>query len=255
MNLVSNPKASPTATKGVGQQLSATLAPLLKSLRELTHKALALLDAKPPRERAALAALAIAGLVATELFVVLPIRSERAALAAAVLAQKQDELDAEQAQRDQWMAEQTAIEARLVHVAAELRERGAAAAQGESLALWLQRALADQAVKVVALRDLGMQEIETTPSAPAAHDSTDAATTTTAAPSADKSHPPLYRHRYELTVCGPVPHLTGAVQALAGRMLPLRIERVRLASVADGTEVRATLVFTIITAERTWITL
>ena len=44
------------------------------------------------------------------------------------------------------------------------------------------------------------------------------------------------------------------MQRLGERLLPLRIERVRLAS-ADGLKVQATLTFVVIAAERTWITL
>ena len=230
----------------------------LPLLRELWQRLRAHLDGMAPRERLALAAVGLALLGAIEVGLVWPVREQRQAITAAVTAQELAESDAQQALLDQRSAEDAALQSRLDEVDRELARHGAGRLHSEPLAAWLARALAGQAVQVVALRDLALEELDTTPASasdPGADGATSAAAgaghTTGAVPA---QHAPLYRHRYELTLGGDVDELSAAVQRLGERLLPLRIERVRLAS-ADGLKVQATLTFVVIAAERTWITL
>lgn len=243
--------------------LAQRLRPLIGSWRRAT----AALDARPPRERAALGAMAVAALVALELLVVWPIRDQRGAVVGAVQAQLQADAAARQALQEQQEAEASTWQARLIKAERELRNHGHGHARGEALGTWLQRALADQAVALVALRDLGVQEAETPAAAAEAHPAAPAAASSAAAPaaattpagtSAATAEPaalPLFRLRYELTLDGDVASLTAAVQALGQRMRPLRIERLRVAAGVGGVGARATLVFVIVTPERAWISL
>lgn len=220
------------------------------------------IDAMPPRQRGALALLVVAALAAAELMWVLPARDRRVTVVQAMAAEQRATEDAEQARRGQETQEQSALEARLAAVEVELRRRGAGSVRSESLGLWMQRALAGQAVRVVALRDLGIVEIDTNAAtaenagdaaAPVVSAATAAADPSTAAHGATpQAQPPLFRHRYELTLAGDVNELATAMQTLAERMLPLRIERVRVSS-RDGTVIHAALGFFVVTSERTWI--
>ena len=215
------------------------------------------LDGKPPRERLALAALAVASLGALEVGLIQPVREQRQIVARAVAEQQRAVADAEQARLELQAAEQAALQTRLERVERELSRRGAGPAQAESLAGWLARVLAGQAVRVVSLRDLALQELDTTPASasdPGAPGAGGEPPQDGAPDGAARQHPALYRHRFELTLAGEVGGLASAVQHLGQRMLPLRIERVHLAS-PDGRSVQATLTFVVIAPERTWITL
>jgi hypothetical protein len=271
------------------------------------------IDAMPPREKGAWAMLAVAAIAAAEFGWALPIREQRERVVAAEVAEHEAAQQAEQTRREQLAAEQTALELRLANAESQLARHGAAPARSESLGRWMQRALAGQPVRVLALRDLGVSQIDaatlaqalssapSAPSAPSAHaahaalaaqpeqaapasaasaDATATATATATAnataagvavaaaaapnaeshmtpqPSADATtaQPPLFRHRWELTITGSVEQLAAAVHTLAERMAPLRVERVRLSS-RDGSTVEAALGFVIVTAERTWMTL
>jgi len=206
------------------------------------------LDRKPLRERAALLALACAALLAIEALLVLPQRDRRSSVAGALAAEQQAAQEAEQTDLAQHQAEDQALRERLAHVEQQLRQRGADASRGDTLAGWLRRALIDQPVRVVALRGLGTQELEPPATATAAD------STSPPAAAAAAHAPALYRHRYEITLAGEVNELHAAVQLLGERIAPLRIERVRLWS-ADGKAVQATLGFVVVTSERTWISL
>ncbi|MBI5719462.1 MAG: hypothetical protein HZC37_17480 [Burkholderiales bacterium] len=233
-----------------------------------------LLDTMPSRERLALLALALAALMAAEFLVVLPMREQRQVVASALDAETEAAAAAEQARTEQLAQEQAALESRLAAVEWELRRRGTGGLRSESLGAWMQRALAGQPVRVVALRDQGVQEIDAAAvTAGAAGDGADRAHGASAAngagvpataaavvaaaatdPAAPAAAATLYRHRYELTLAGEVADLGAAMQVLAERLAPLRIERVRLSS-GDGIAVHATLGFVIVAPQRTWIAL
>lgn len=246
--------------------VAACWVPLRRTWTNLTQT----LDAKPERERAAFGALALAVLVALEFLWVLPMRAQRQAVLSAAQAQLEAEQAAALEQQQQQANARAEAEARLVVLERELRAHGVGASQGETLAAWLQRALADQSVTLVSLRDLGTQEAEppaASPAVPGAGPAAEAAAamaapadTATPAPgtgapeAAVPTRAMLYRHRYELTLAGDAAALTAAVQALGERLLPLRLAQVRIAS-GDGVKVQATLAFVVVSPQRVWISL
>lgn len=249
----------------------ATWMAALRAAADRGRARLERIDAIPAREKGALAALVLAGLAAAEFGWVLPQRDRHGAVVAAAVAEQQARQQAEQDRRDQLAQERSAIEWRLATVEVELARRGAASPRSQSLGAWMQSALAGQALRMVALRDAGVSEIEApasmavtsaTNEANAAGGNTppagnDGAASPRAADAPDSSavaQPTLYRHRYELTLAGNVEQLAVALQVLAERLAPLRIERVRFHTGEGGT-VQATLGFVIVTSERTWIAL
>ncbi|MBL8342571.1 MAG: hypothetical protein JNL30_13965 [Rubrivivax sp.] len=235
------------------------------------------IDAMPERQKGGLAALAVVALVTAEFGWVLPIREQRDRVVAASVAEQQAAEEGERQRREHLASEQAAVEFRLAAAETELVRRGAASSRSEPLGKWLQQALTGQPVRVLALRDLGVTEIDTAAlvapaqansattepeaatralTAAAAQAGTDPAHATDGAEQTARahSHPTLYRHRFELTLTGSVDQLIASTGTLAERMAPLRVERVRLHS-RDGVAVELTLGFVIVTAERAWIAL
>ncbi|MBL8323632.1 MAG: hypothetical protein JNJ89_01610 [Rubrivivax sp.] len=258
-------------------KLPVGLASRIAALQAAARTRLDGIDSMPGRQKGGLAALAMVALITAEFGWVLPIREQRDRVVAASLAEQQAAEEGERQRREHLASEQAAIELRLASAENELARRGAAASRSEPLGAWMQRALAGQPVRVLAMRDLGVTEIDTaalaiasTPETPAPGQDTAARAPTAqgAAPGAEptpatdattqaaraSAHPTLYRHRFELTLTGGVDQLIDATGALAERMAPLRIERVRLYS-RDGVAVELALGFVIVTAERAWMTL
>lgn len=259
--------------KAAGMAPAAWL-PTLRAAADRGRAHLERIDAMPAREKGALAALVVAGLAAVEFGWVLPQRDRHGTVVAAAVAEQQAAQRAEQDRRDQLAQAHSAIEWRLADVEVELARRGAASPRSESLGAWMQRTLAGQAVRMVALRDAGVSEIEAPapPTLPAGTGATNDAPAPGSSPppaGADGHAPPLvseasatgaapqptlYRHRYELALAGTVEQLSAVLPVLAERLAPLRVERVRL-HLGEGGTVQATLGFVIVTSERTWIAL
>ncbi|MDP1901095.1 MAG: hypothetical protein Q8K96_11655 [Rubrivivax sp.] len=218
--------------------LRAALARLLQALGRLSERdRLALL----------LAGLSLAG--AAEWFFVWPMHSQRGHIVDAVRAEAQGVSDAarqaEQALR-QAHAEQ---QARAAALDADLAQLGMAQVSGHKLGELVARTLKPQAVRVVTLRELAVEEFQVSAAAPAGA----ALALPEGAPAAPAPRP-LYRHRFELRLAGEVPALLAAVAALEREVRPLRTERLRMAS-SDGRAVELTLAFVVVGTERVWLTL
>jgi hypothetical protein len=218
-------------------------------LRQALARPLQALAALSERDRVALllAGLSLAG--AAEWFLVWPLHAQRTRVVEAVHAEIQGVDDAarqaEQA-RGQAQAEQ---EARARTLARDLDLLGMGEAGGHKLGELLARALAPQAVQVLALRELGVEEFQVDPAA------------NTGAPAVAEGELPaapaaraLYRHRFELRLAGEVPALLAAAAALEREVRPLRAERVRMAS-TDGHAVELTLTLVVVASERVWLAL
>ena len=226
-----------------------------------TRPWLAWLDAVPERDRYAMLAAGLALVGALEMMGVQPMRNKREAIQQAAISEAQNASDAAAAAETDQATQAADVTARLAKVDAELASMGVSAgagagvgpggagSRGESLSFLLSRTLQRQAVQVVSLRALGVQELNlavpTEMAAPAGTVLADAAALSK----------PLYRHRYELTLGGGVAQLTASVAALERGILPLRIERVRLASNGSDNAVQATVTLVTIGLERTWLSL
>ena len=228
-------------------------------LRGGTRPWLLWLEAIPERDRYAMLAAGLALVGALELMGVQPMRDKREAIQRAAIAEAQSVSDAAAATAADQATQAADVTARLAKVEAELAALGVGAgsgvgvgekgARGDSLSFLLSRTLQRQAVNVVSLRALGVQELNLAlpadVAAPAVAGTADAATATKA----------MYRHRYELTLGGEIAQLTASVAALEHGILPLRIERVRLASNGSDNAVQATVTLVTIGLERTWLSL
>ena len=232
-------------------------------LRDSTRPWLARLDAIPERDRYAMLAAGLALVGALELMAVQPMRDKREAIQLAATTEAQGVSDAAAASEADQATQAADVTARLAKVDAELAALGVGAgagagsgagvggrgARGESLSFLLSRTLQRQAVNVVSLRALGVQELNLAVPADAA---TTAGTVIADAAAPSKA---MYRHRYELTLGGEIAQLTASVAALEHGLLPLRIERVRLASTGSDNAVQATVTLVTIGLERTWLSL
>ena len=228
-----------------------------------TRPWLAWLDAVPERDRYAMLAAGLALVGALEVVGVQPMRNKREAIQQAAISEAQNASDAAAAAETDQATQAADVTARLAKVEAELASMGVSAgagagagvgpggagSRGESLSFLLSRTLQRQAVNVVSLRALGVQELNLAVPADAA---TTAGTVIADAAAPSKA---MYRHRYELTLGGEIAQLTASVAALEHGLLPLRIERVRLASTGSDNAVQATVTLVTIGLERTWLSL
>ena len=228
-------------------------------LRGGTRPWLLWLEAIPERDRYAMLAAGLALVGALELMGVQPMRDKREAIQRAATAEAQSVSDAAAATAADQATQAADVTARLAKVEAELAALGVGAgsgvgvgekgARGDSLSFLLSRTLQRQAVNVVSLRALGVQELNL------AVPTDVAATAGTVVADAAAPSKAMYRHRYELTLGGEIAQLTASVAALEHGILPLRIERVRLASNGIDNAVQATVTLVTIGLERTWLSL
>ena len=227
-------------------------------LRGGTRPWLARLDAIPERDRYAMLAAGLALVGALELMGVQPMRDKREAIQRAATTEAQGVSDAAAATEADQATQAADVTARLAKVEAELAALGVGVgsngtgSRGESLSFLLSRTLQRQAVQVVSLRALSVQELNLAVPADVA---AAAGAVVAVVSDAAVSSKPLYRHRYELTLGGDVAQLTASVAALEHGIQPLRIERVRLASNGSDNAVQATVTLVTIGLERTWLSL
>ena len=208
------------------------------------------IDTLGRRDRVALALGLLAALVGFESLVVMPMQSKRQRIALAVSTESQSQSDLQLHAAAELSAQAAATQSRAEELQKNLAalgmKDGLNSAQRESLAELLSRTLGSPRVALVSTRGQPVHAL--TPAA-----SPEAATTQDAAASSAEPATSLFRHRAELTLEGPVPALTDAIDMLEHNVAPLRIERVRLVSQGEHGAVQATVVLTTINAERTWI--
>jgi hypothetical protein len=219
----------------------------LAAVRGAWTRAAARLDALPARERALVLAGVVAAVAAAEMLLVLPLQHKRALVSGAAVQAEQERADSSAAAAQLRQHERAALEAELAAVERELKRRGASPSGGEPLGRVLERLLAQQPVRIQALRELGAESAAALPLPDVA----------TAAASAAVAAPPLLRHRFELVLAGEPAALIGAVRALDRGARPLRIERVRLSAAPDGaaSNVNAAITFVVVGTERLWLSI
>lgn len=235
-------------------------------LRGLRDQAFERLDALPGRDRALVAGLLLALPILVEWVWVWPLHDRRTSIADAVVASRQ-EVDAARLAASQDALQAVAgLERSLQDLDTELARHGSTSRGSEPLSRVFERLLSPQPVHIVALRELPSQDV-VAPSAAGPAATALAAVTGAAADGAPGSADPaamvaaaapavvLVRHRVELELSGEPGHLVAALRALEQGARPLRVERVRLHAVDDRATVHLGIVFTAVTADRSWLTL
>ena len=159
-----------------------------------------------------------------------------------------------------------ALDERSRSLDADLAKLGMAQTSGQQLGTLLTRALQQQAVQVLGLRETAAESIEAAgPAAVSANSPADGATNasdaavgaaamTTGEAGATAPAVALFRHRFELRLQGEVPALLVALSSLERDVKPLRISRVRLEG-AEGRQARLTLALVVLSTERVWLSL
>jgi hypothetical protein len=213
----------------------------IAALRKHAASACARIDALPARERWALMAVAVALVAALELLWIWPMQQRRVQVSGAAQAAMQEQADSAAAAAQASARELAELQAALRAVERDLSRRGVGAVGGEPLGAVFQRLLAAHEVRVQGLRELGYEDIAASPAEAAA-----------SAPAAA-----LVRHRFELVLAGPPAVLVHAVRTLDAGARPLRIERVRLTGTDGeaGETVTASITFSVVGTERSWLTL
>lgn len=240
---------------------------LLVSWRQ---KAIAPLEAMSERDRMALLLAGLALVAAIDWFAVWPMNLQRASIVQAALAQAQATADAAAQAQLELSKAMEALDERARSLDADLAKLGMAQTSGQQLGSLLNRALQQQAVQVLGLRETAAESIEAT--SPAATGTGSAAgalanassaiatAAVGAAPAptgeAGAAAPAvaLFRHRFELRLQGEVPALLVALSTLEHDVKPLRISRVRLEG-AEGRQARLTLALVVLSTERVWLSL
>ncbi len=211
------------------------------------------IDRLNPRDRLALAGGLLAALVGVEMVVVMPMQTKRHHIEQSVIAESASLSGAQQtaqAERQQRLAE---LRTRSETLERKLASLGLGDAQRDSLAGFLQRSLHNHGVALTGVRGLPVETLSIVSDAAPAEATQPAATPGAAPANAAPANVTLYRHRAELKLEGTAAELIPAIGTLERALAPLRIERVLLDAPPAGTPVRATLVVTTISPERTWL--
>ena len=230
-------------------------------------RAIAPLQAMSERDRVALLLAGLALVGAVDWFVVWPMNFQRSSIVQAAIAQAQATSDAAAQAQAEVAKAMAALDERSRNLDADLAKLGMAQSSGQQLGALLSRALQQQAVQVLGLRETAAESIEAAspavggPSAAsdgAANNPTAAATSTPSAATGDTPAvapaAALFRHRFELRLQGEVPALLTALSSLEHEVKPLRISRVRLEG-AEGKQARLTLGLVVLSTERVWLSL
>ncbi len=230
------------------------------------QKAIAPLQAMSERDRMALLLAGLALVGAVDWFAVWPMNHQRDSIVQAARAQAQATADAAAQAQDELAKAMAALDERSRSLDADLAKLGMAQTSGQQLGTLLTRALQQQAVQVLGLRETAAESIEAAgPAAVAANSPADEATnasgaadgaapTTTGEAGATAPAVALFRHRFELRLQGEVPALLVALSSLERDVKPLRISRVRLEG-AEGKQARLTLALVVLSTERVWLLL
>ena len=251
--------------------MSLNIAGLQKSLlASRQQRAIAPLQAMSERDRVALLLAGLALVGAVDWFAVWPMNHQRDSIVQAARAQAQATADAATQAQEELAKAMAALDERARSLDADLAKLGMAQTSGQQLSTLLTRALQQQAVQVLGLRETAAESIEAaSPAAVAAHSPADGAANASGAAAAAVvgatasslgevgATPPavaLYRHRFELRLQGEVPALLVALSALERDVKPLRISRVRLEG-AEGQQARLTLALVVLSTERVWLSL
>ena len=231
------------------------------------QRAIAPLQAMSERDRVALLLAGLTLVGAVDWFVVWPMNIQRGSIVQAAIAQAQATADAAAQAQAEVAKAMAALDERSRNLDADLAKLGMAQSSGQQLGALLTRALQQQAVQVLGLRETAAESIEAASPAAAgtgaaidgaAHSPAAAATSTPSAATGETAAAApvaaLFRHRFELRLQGEVPALLTALSSLERQVKPLRIARVRLEG-AEGKQARLTLGLVVLSTERVWLSL
>ena len=222
-------------------------------MRERLVAAVARIDALPRRERLALAGGMLALAIGVQSLWIAPTRAKRVAIAASSAESERSRSEAERAAAAERTAAFEALRKRNSELEAKLAALGLKASQREPVGAFVTRSLHGEGVRLAGLTALPVEEIVIADLPLAAPDS--AAGDAANAGAAPTTRAPLYRHRTELRLEGPVKSVLRAIEQIERDLVPLRIERVRLSPAGNAGAVQASMVLTTISEERTWLAL
>lgn len=212
------------------------------------------IDALSHRDRVVLLAGLLAALIAIDVQLVLGMRDRR--LAALQTQAQQPVVDQAQIAA----AAHAEREARLKEVRLKLDQRRkelarlGLASPPQAIFDELRKTMALPGVQVLSLKALP-DKAEDQPAAADAASAPDAAASDAPATQAAAAPPPVYRHRTEVRIAGPLAEVTRIVQSFEQPTLPLRLERVRFSAAADPAQVEAWFVLLTIGQDHTWLAL
>ncbi len=198
-------------------------------------------DQLPPRDRMSMAAGLVAALIGLEVTVLMPMATKRNVIAQSVQAQTDSETEARTAARTEQQQRLDALTQRQKELEAKLAAIGLHQLHRDALADFVQRAASSQGAVLTGLRALPIEELQVA--------------TAVAADPAAAAAPQMFRHRAEVTIEGPAVGVAQSIGLLEHKLKPLRVESVQLTADPQGGIVRARVVLTTISQERTWLAL
>ncbi|TAK76875.1 MAG: hypothetical protein EPO12_15760 [Aquabacterium sp.] len=224
----------------------------LEALKKVTGP----IDALSRRDRMVLLAGLVAGLVALDVQVVLGMRERRVAAEQAQAAQPvTDQAQIAAAAREERAARLKDIQKKLEQRHKELAQQGLASPP-QAIFEELRKTLALPGVQVLSLKALpdvaDNEPVAEAASSPQIAGSEGEGQPAAAAPA---TPPPVYRHRTEVRIAGPLAEVSRIVQSFERPTLPLRLERVRFSAAADPSKVEAWFVLLTIGQDHTWLAL
>jgi len=213
------------------------------------------IDALSRRDRYSLLGGMLAVAIGVQAMWLLPMRDKRLAITSSVAEEDRSRSDALAAATDEKAQALELLRGHNTELETELAALGLKATQREPVSGFVARTLRGNGVRLAALAALPVEEL-TLPTLAGEADA--AAAATPASGPAAAASPTLFRHRAEVRFEGPVQGVVQTLAQLERELVPLRVERVRLSPVAGaGTAgaVRASVVLTTISQERTWLAL
>lgn len=209
------------------------------------------IDALPRRERLALAGGMLALAIGVQSLWIAPTRAKRVAIAESSAESERSRSESEQAAATERAASLEELRKRNGELQDKLAALGLKASQREPVGAFVKRSLHGEGVRLAGLTALPVEEIVIADLALAANDGV----ATDAANAASTPRAPLYRHRTELRLEGPVRNVVRAIEQIERDLVPLRVERIRLSPAGNAGAVQASMVLTTISEERTWLAL
>ena len=215
--------------------------------------AVARIDALPRRERLALAGGMLALAIGVQSLWIAPTRAKRVSIAESSAESERSRSEAELASAAERTAAFEALRNRNSELEAKLAALGLKASQREPVGAFVTRSLHGEGVRLAGLSALPVEEIVIADLPLPANDG--AAGNAATAGATPTNRAPLYRHRTELRLEGPVKSVVRAIEQIERDLVPLRIERIRLSPAGNAGAVQASMVLTTISEERTWLAL
>ncbi len=215
---------------------------------------LKMLDKLSERDRMAVLAALMAVVFGLDMMVVMPMDTQRKAIEAGMAATAQSTQQTADDATQQQQAQASELALRKTKIDQELAALGLNNALKDSLSFMLSRTLKNQAVKIQSLNALTVDQLTIDKPADTAEAEAVAVADPASAAEDSNSHPPLYRHRYEVKLQGELKSIGPTLDALEHDSHPLRIEGVRMQALPSGA-IELTVMLVTIGLEKTWLAL